>query len=117
MLFCGCSSLTILPKKFRQKSICIFCSKCESDEENVFFSKKRQKILLELLNSVLISLLEIIAESPKFFFSKSGNGKKIYFLFPKKSCSKCSLGQKECLFDNPDEVFLPRSQNILRSMN
>ena len=117
----NCSSVVVAVwqpyQNLSGKSWVVLWSKCKSYEEDVFFSIKAQKILLESLNSVLINLLDSLPRVRNFFAQNLKNGKMAYVLFSPKSYSKSSLGHVECLFDNPDEVFLPRSRNILRSMN
>ena len=99
------------------KSWFVLCWNCKSFEKDVFFSKTPQKILLESLNSVLINLLDSLPRVRTFFAQNLKNGEKAYVLFSPKSYSKSSLGHVEFLFDNPDEVFLPRNRNVLLSMN
>ena len=113
MFLCSCSGLTILPKVFRQNSICIFCSKCESDEENVFFSRRTSK---HSWGDVKLSFdypRGNLRRQTEVFYLKSGNGKKIYVLFPKKKLFKTYLRTLECIFDSPARIFWPKVWIVL----
>ena len=67
----------------------VLCSKCESYQEDVIFSKKPQKILLESLNSVLIYLLDSLPRVRNVFAQHLKNGKKgICSFFPKELLKK-----------------------------
>ena len=113
MFLCTRSGLTILPKVFHQNSICIFCSKCESDEENVFFSKRTSK---HSWGDVKLSFdypIRNFRRQTEVFYLKSGNGKKIYVLFPTENLFKTYLRTLECIFDSPARNFWPKFRIVL----
>ena len=64
-VFCGRSSVTILLKTFRQKSIGFTVQSAKKTKRMFFYHKKPQKILLDRLKLVLIKLQQTCVQSPK----------------------------------------------------
>ena len=58
------------------------------------------------------SLLKTFDERPLFFSSLSGNEWKFLIFYFEFLSSKCSFGQVECIFDNPDKNILREGREI-----
>ena len=87
MFLCSCSSLTTLPKTLGQK-VDLFYAHNKSFEEDVFFSKKPQKILLDSLNSVLINLLDSLPRVRYILLKIWKMVRRYMFFFPKELLKK-----------------------------
>ena len=85
--------------------------------KRMYFFQKNSKNSSRFVKLSFDKPAGFFAESLKFFCSKSEKWCKDICSFSTKIYWKCTLGHVDCLFDNPDEVFLPRSLNTLRSMN
>ena len=84
----NCSSVVVAVwqpyQKLPGKKLICFMLKMRKLWRRSFFSKKPQNILLDSLNSVLISLLDFLPRVRNFLVHNLKNGKKIFVLFPQR---------------------------------
>ena len=103
--------------EFFAESANVFCSQSGNCKSYIMFFPR--KFLKTFLGTRRIPFLQscwnCFAKSLKCCCWESVSDNKNYVFFFQKISSKRSPGQVECLFDNPDEVFLPRCRKLFQS--